>query len=228
MQQLTIEIPLENLPKGTIPTELLSKASTIRFLHLNSDGFVFTCRAQRGEIKKLLKCLKQNYRKVQEGNVDVSQEGETMIRVSGQWWDRDEETPENQAQIKETQKLKALYQSQTYFLRSPEIRDNCLRITLVGAPESLKNLLKVTFENAHLSHSITKLCSIEKSSDSPLDRLTVQQMRVLRLAYVEGYYDIPRTVSTERLAHLLKMDKGTAGEHLRRAEKNLMDFLMTS
>jgi predicted DNA binding protein len=228
MQQLTIEIPLENLPKGTIPTELLSTASTIRFLHLGSDGFIFTCRVPRGEMKKLLKFLKQNYEQVQEGTVDVSQEGETMIRVSGQWWDRDEETPDNQAQIKETQKLKALYQSQTYFLRSPEIRDNCLRVTLVGASESIKNLLKVTFENAQISYSITKLCGLEKSSDSPLDRLTTQQMRVLRLAYAEGYYNVPRTVSTEHLARLLKMEKGTVGEHLRRAEKNLMDFLMTS
>jgi predicted DNA binding protein len=228
MQQLTIEIPLEILPKGTIPTELLSKASTIRFLHLGSDGFVFTCRVPRGEMKKLLKFLKRNYEQVQEGAVDVSQEGETMIRVSGQWWDRDKETPDNQAQIKETQKLKALYQSQTYFLRSPEISGNCLRITLVGAPESLKNLLKVTFENAKINYYITKLCGIEKGSDSPLDKLTVQQMRVLRLAYAEGYYNIPREVSTERLARLLKMEKGTAGEHLRRAEKNLMDFLMTS
>lgn len=228
MQQLTIEIPLENLPKGTIPNELLSTASTIRFLHLSSDGFVFTCRVPRGEMGKMLRFLKRNYRQVQAGTVDVSQEGETMIRVSGQWWDRDEETPDNKTQVQEAQKLKALYQSQTYFLRSPEIRDRCLRVTLVGASDSLKNLLKVTFGNAQLSYSITKLCSIEQSSDSPLDGLTVQQMRVLRLAYAEGYYDIPRKVSTEHLARLLKMDKGTVGEHLRRAEKNLMDFLMTT
>jgi len=228
MQQLTIEIPLENLPKGTIPNELLSQASTIRFLHLGSDRFVFTCRVPRGEMSKMLRFLKRNYQQVQEGKVDVSQEGETMIRVSGQWWGRDEETPDNQVQIKETQKLKALYLSQTYFLRSPEIRDNNLVVTLVGAPELLKKLLEVTFENAQISYSITKLCGIEKSSDSPLERLTVQQMRVLRLAYAEGYYNIPRTVSTEHLARLLRMEKGTVGEHLRRAEKNLLDFLMTS
>jgi hypothetical protein len=226
MQQITLEIPLQNLPKGTIPAELLSKASTIRFLHLSSNGFIFTCRVPRAAMQSLLKFLRQHYKHIPEGTVDVSQEGETMIQVRGQWWDRDEETPDNQAQ--ETQKLRALYQSQTYFLRSPEINDNCLRITLVGAPESLKNLLAVTFENAKMNYSITKLCSIEKSSDSPLDRLTVQQMRVLRLAYAEGYYNIPRTVSTERLARLLKMDKGTVGDHLRRAEKNIMEFLMTS
>lgn len=227
MQQLTIEIPLENLPKGTIPKELLSIASTIRFLHLSSDGFVFTCRVPREELSRMLRFLKRHYQQVQEGTVDVSQEGATMLRVSGQWWDRDEEPIDDQVQIREKQKLKALYQSQTYFLRSPEIRNNRLVVTLVGTPELLKNLLKVTFETAQVSYSITKLCSIEKSSDSPFDRLTVQQMRVLRLAYAEGYYDIPRRVSTEHLAHLLSMDKGTVGEHLRRAEKNLMDFLMT-
>lgn len=158
--------------------------------------------------------------------VDVSQEGNTMIRISGQWWDRDEETLNNQAQAIESQKLKALYQSQTYFLRSPEISNNCLRVTLVGNTESLKNLLKVTFENAQISYNITKLCGIEKSSDSPFDKLTAQQMRVLRLAYAEGYYDIPRKVSTEYLARLLKMDKGTVGEHLRRAERNIIAFLI--
>jgi predicted DNA binding protein len=99
---------------------------------------------------------------------------------------------------------------------------------LVGAPESLKNLLKIAFENAKKDYSITKLCGIEKSNDSPLDKLTLQQMRVLRLAYAEGYYNIPRTASTEHLARLLGMDKGTVGEHLRRAEKNLIEFLMTS
>ncbi|MGD0994773.1 MAG: helix-turn-helix domain-containing protein [Candidatus Bathyarchaeia archaeon] len=228
MQQITIEIPLGNLPKGAIPTELLSKASTIRFLHLSSNGFIFTCRVPKGEMRNLLKFLSQHYEHVQEGTVDVSQEGETMIRVSGQWWDRDEETSDNQAQHKATQKLRALYQSQTYFLRSPEISGECLRITLVGDPKSLKNLLEITFGNAKVSYSVTKLCGIERTVDAPLDRLTAQQMRVLRLAYAEGYYSIPRKTSTEHLAHLLKMEKGTVGEHLRRAEKNVMDFLMTS
>ena len=51
-------------------------------------------------------------------------------------------------------------------------------------------------------------------------------MRILRLAYSEGYYNVPRKISTEELAKLLKMEKGNVGEHLRRAEKNIMDFLM--
>ncbi len=151
-----------------------------------------------------------------------------MLRVSGQWGNHDNTEAENQAQRETRRKLRALYQSQTYYLRSPEINGNSLRITLVGDPETLKNLLEITFGTAKIDYGITKLCGIEKNSDSPLDSLTVQQMRVLRLAYAEGYYNIPRKTSTEHLARLLKMDKGTVGEHLRRAEKNLMDFLMTT
>ena len=49
-----------------------------------------------------------------------------------------------------------------------------------------------------------------------------------RLAYVEGYYDVSRKISPEELAKLLKVEKGTVGEHLRRAEKNIIDFLMTA
>jgi predicted DNA binding protein len=52
-------------------------------------------------------------------------------------------------------------------------------------------------------------------------------MRILRLAYVGGYYCVPRKISTEQLANLLKMEKGNVGEHLRRTEKNIMGFLMT-
>jgi hypothetical protein len=228
MQQITIEIPLENLPSWTIPTELLSKASAIRFLHLNSNGFVFTCRVSKGEIKHLLKFLKRHYTQAKKGDINIAKEGKTMLRVSGQWGNHDNTEAENQAQRETRRKLRALYQSQTYYLRSPEINGNSLRITLVGDPETLKNLLEITFGTAKIDYGITKLCGIEKNSDSPLDSLTVQQMRVLRLAYAEGYYNIPRKTSTEHLARLLKMDKGTVGEHLRRAEKNLMDFLMTT
>ena len=79
-----------------------------------------------------------------------------------------------------------------------------------------------------LNASPTLRSGFEKSVDSAFDRLTPQQMRILRLAYVEGYYNVPRKISTEELAKLLKMEKGNVGEHLRRAEKNIMDFLMTA
>jgi len=58
--------------------------------------------------------------------------------------------------------------------------------------------------------------------------MTLQQMRVLRLAHTLGYYEIPRKIGTAGLASILGMDKGTVGEHLRRAEKHAFDDLLAS
>jgi hypothetical protein len=225
MQQVNIEIPLDTLPKGVIPKELLQKASVIRFLHLDFNRFLFICRVPKNELEPLLSFLKKHYRQMQK-EIDVSHEGREIIRVSGQW--ANGKMPKTPPQNGTLEKLKAIYQSRAYFLRSPEISGACLRITLVGEPDSLRKLLEVTFSRAKLQYRITKLCGLEKSIDTPFDRLTIQQMRVIRLAYEEGYYSVPRKINTEKLAKLLKMDKGTVGEHLRRAERNIMDSLMMS
>jgi hypothetical protein len=225
MQQVNIEIPLDTLPKGAVPKELLQKASVIRFLHLDFNRFLFICRVPKSELEQLLIFLRRHYRRLQK-KFDVSHEGREIIRVSGQW--ANGKLPKNPSQQSTLEKLKAIYLSRVYFLRSPEISGDCLRITLVGDPESLRKLLEGTFSDAKLPYRITKLCGLEKSIDTPMDRLTIQQMRVIRLAYEEGYYSVPRKINTEKLAKLLKMDKGTVGEHLRRAERNIMDSLMMS
>jgi predicted DNA binding protein len=41
-----------------------------------------------------------------------------------------------------------------------------------------------------------------------------------------GYYDVPRPLSTDRLAWMLKTDKGIVGMHMRRAERNLLNSLL--
>ena len=58
-----------------------------------------------------------------------------------------------------------------------------------------------------MQYKVRKVSGFEKSDESAFDRLTPQQMRILRLAYLEGYYDIPRKVDTEQLANLLKMKR---------------------
>jgi len=42
-----------------------------------------------------------------------------------------------------------------------------------------------------------------------------------------GYYDVPKKARVEDIARLLGMDKGTVGEHLRRAEKHVFDHLLS-
>ncbi len=211
-------------PNGSLPEELLKRAASIRFIRLDFQGFLFTCKVKKNDIGLLVVSLRKHYAQLSAGQIDVSQEGQSMIRVSGQWWNDGRPA---YAQEKDFAKLDTIYRSRTYFLKSPEIIGNNLRVILVADERSLKTL-QSTICNVGLTYNVKKLGSLERSDDSALDKLTQQQMRILRLAYAEGYYEIPRRISTRQLASLLKMDEGTVGEHLRRAEKNLMDFLMTS
>lgn len=55
--------------------------------------------------------------------------------------------------------------------------------------------------------------------------LTEKQLRVLRVAHAEGYFDWPRDHSAEQLASRLEVATPTFTEHLRAAERKLLDEL---
>lgn len=96
---------------------------------------------------------------------------------------------------------------------------------------------EVTGSQAELSAMISDLqaagqnVTLEKLRDyrireSPLDALTDRQQEVLDVAYELGYYDVPRTSSTEEIAAELGVDDSTVAEHLQRAEHNLLESLL--
>lgn len=53
--------------------------------------------------------------------------------------------------------------------------------------------------------------------------LTARQREVLVAAFEHGYYDVPRTASHEDLAAVLECAPSTVGEHLRKAERRLVE-----
>ena len=214
-----------------IPEKLLSMTPSIKFLRLDFKGFLFTCRIQENTLNDTISFLRKHYHQIQKGTVKVSHEGQGIILVRGGWvrddtheflWNDDKGYL---SQEKEFSKLMTMYQSRTCFLKSPEVVGDNLRFILIGDPQSIKTLEKM-LSDVSIPYKVRKISGFHKSADSAFDRLTPQQMRILRLAYAEGYYSIPRKISTEQLANMLKMEKGNVGEHLRRAEKNIMDFLM--
>lgn len=69
-------------------------------------------------------------------------------------------------------------------------------------------------------------------SGSPLLRLgafdpdlSARQREVLLAAWEAGYYEIPREVTTEELAAEFGLDRRTVEDHVRRAERKLVDAL---
>lgn len=58
-----------------------------------------------------------------------------------------------------------------------------------------------------------------------LPDLSARQHEVLLKAWEEGYYEIPREVTTAELADGFDLDRRTVEDHIRRAEKKIVDAL---
>ncbi|WP_276271063.1 bacterio-opsin activator domain-containing protein [Haloarcula litorea] len=68
--------------------------------------------------------------------------------------------------------------------------------------------------------------SIGPPDESTLrDRLTDRQQEVLRAAFLAGYYEWPRDTTAEQLSETLDISSPTLHQHLRRAQRNLLDAL---
>lgn len=61
---------------------------------------------------------------------------------------------------------------------------------------------------------------------TPLSSLTDRQREILQLAFEMGYYEVPRTASSEDIATRVSLDPSTVAEHLQRAERNLLGDLL--
>jgi CheY-like chemotaxis protein/GAF domain-containing protein len=59
----------------------------------------------------------------------------------------------------------------------------------------------------------------------PTANLTDRQLEVLEAAYVGGYFDTPRTITGEDLAHSFDISDSAVYKHLRAAQKRLLDRL---
>ncbi len=108
-----------------------------------------------------------------------------------------------------------------YLLGPLEIRDEKMKIGLVGMPEQLTKFL-TGMKRAKVRFKILSLMDEKFSPSSPLSKLTEKQRKILFSAYDLGYYDIPRRFDSEQLAKKLKLGKSTVAEHLRKAERSLI------
>ncbi len=113
-----------------------------------------------------------------------------------------------------------------YLLGPLGFRDGRLRYTFVGDQRQLREILGRA-DARRIKYRIVSLTEAEFGS-SPLDRLTDTQRSVLTTAYRRGFYDVPRRISSRRLGQALGVEAGTVVEHLRKAEKRLLDALLES
>jgi predicted DNA binding protein len=105
---------------------------------------------------------------------------------------------------------------------APEFIDtNRMKVALVGEEKEIQKLL----HNVGKSRTAPKVLSLTRlgaKSETSISLLTTKQRQAVLVAYGLGYYDVPRRISSEKMARLLKIDKSTLAEHLRKAEKRLI------
>jgi DNA-binding CsgD family transcriptional regulator len=102
----------------------------------------------------------------------------------------------------------------------PEVGDDAAVLSLVGAQETIAAAIR-EYESAGVSPDLERLGAYEGGA-GPLDDLTDRQREVLRTAYEQGYFEVPRAATTDDVAAALDLDSSTVTEHLQRAERNLL------
>lgn len=104
----------------------------------------------------------------------------------------------------------------------PDVSDRGATMSLVGTQDAIAGTVS-EYETAGVSPELRKLDTYE-GRERPLDELTDRQREVIRTAYDEGYYEVPREVTTDDIAAELGVDPSTVAEHLQRAERNLLSY----
>uniref|UniRef100_A0A7D5H5D0 Helix-turn-helix domain-containing protein n=2 Tax=Natrinema halophilum TaxID=1699371 RepID=A0A7D5H5D0_9EURY len=101
----------------------------------------------------------------------------------------------------------------------PNVSRRGVTLSLVGSQETIAGTVD-DYEAAGVSLDLRKFGPYE-GRDHPLAELTARQREAVRTAHELGYYEVPRTVTTEDVAAELGVDSSTVAEHLQRAERNL-------
>ncbi|MDE1852547.1 MAG: helix-turn-helix domain-containing protein [Thaumarchaeota archaeon] len=115
-----------------------------------------------------------------------------------------------------------------FVVEPPEFIDvNRMKCVLVGEEGALQEFLRGTGPG-DVAPKVLSLTRFGPKSDSVMSMLSAKQRQVLVAAYGLGYYEVPRKVSSEDMARLLKIDKSTLAEHLRKAERKVVKGLLAS
>ena len=110
--------------------------------------------------------------------------------------------------------------------RPPDFLDvDRMKVEVIGKEADIRKLLQYANRWSSM-YKILGLASVDTKAESLLSKLTVKQRQALLTAFALGYYDVPRRISSEELSHHLHADKSTIVEHLRKAERKLIDRII--
>ncbi len=222
MRELVFDVSLDESPESAVLVDALKHVEVISFLEIRADGYLLLCRASREGVKSFKASISRDRANRITAKV-VGVQGELQILlVSAKWLAGLAKM--NSKQRRELNFFRAMERVPIYELERPMLRGTKIRISVVAGETIVKRLLGGLSE-LRVPYDVVSL-GRPRPKTRALENLTARQIGVLRLAHAMGYYDIPRRTTTEAIARYLDMDKGTVGEHLRRAEKHVFDQML--
>ncbi|MHA1731882.1 MAG: helix-turn-helix domain-containing protein [Promethearchaeota archaeon] len=209
MQQVLIEFPLAAL-EGAGLTQVFDVADEVQIeeiLKLSVKGFVVVqeTRLKEGKSVEDLEKLAQ----VTMCRV-LAKQGDTYTLVVG---------------YKSKKPLPDLLTGFEVLLKMPvAFFPNKCQVKFLGTREGLKKLL-FQFSNSKVKFKILSISDkdAEKSGQDP--KLTQKQEAVLRYALDNGYFEIPRAISTQDIAREFSITPAAILEHVRKGQKKIFENL---
>ena len=230
LREFTLEIPLLEVALSErggagLLADVLTHSESTHFLRIRSEGFLMICRVPSKELPQLKGSIsRKGLRGVQIKALGEERSGVQILQVSGSW--QGLASSEGHRSNQAVDFLRSIEREPIYSTRNPSFDGRMLRVSFVAEEETITRLLE-GMKRAGVPFRVADLGEPKVREESAIDRLTARQAEVLRLAHTMGYYDVPKKVRVEDIASLLGMDKGTVGEHLRRAEKHVFDRLLS-
>jgi len=222
MRELTLEVPIGDQP---LLAAALSQVRVVQVLQFRSSGFVLLCTASREGSKRLRAALaRAGPPGLAVTVLGRDRSGSETLQVSGVWVDS---VLSDEPSRRRTMRFFRAMERAPFYSLGIALEGSALRVSILAPQRVIRRLLDGLGATG-IPHRVVRLARPRARAGSILGSLTARQRSVLGLAYALGYYDLPRRARTEDIARVMAMDKGTVGEHLRRAEKRVFDGLLRS
>lgn len=223
IREMALEVPITGRAQNSLIRAEHGQLHVIQVLEFRSTGYSLLCIGTEEDLKRFNSTANRTPGSGTTTRIlDRRKDGSLVFIVSGEWDQRREDDMNHE---KAMELFRAMEKVPIYSLNGPKINNGTLQVTIMAEEEHISRLVE-GLGNSGISYRILKIRTPKVKVDPILDSLTQRQKYVLNLAYSLGYYDVPRRTRLEDIAGILKMDKGTIGEHLRRAEKHVFDILL--
>lgn len=223
MKEVKLEISIHE-PVTYDHFKALEVFDAVELLRITSAGMTFLCCGSDVQVKGFSKSINSqevNISKVEYLQRDKSGFNTLLIHIL--WLGLQGELYEDHKE--DISFFKEMENASLFPVGKPTFERGKLKIALIGYESTVERLLD-GLTRLDTPYKVLYMGAPRIGSHSPLDKLSPRQLEIIHLAYRLGYYEIPRKIRTRELAGILDIDKGTLGDHIRRAERHIFDELM--